>query len=280
MQQSCTEIVQSLQLSSLASIQANVNILRNKHLIFMGDSITRYQYIDLVYLITFQEYLIDSDTLNPVNEHTFQDWNTYYAYTNEKLSPYEKCDCFRDNSLHDERKEFENRYYHHPRYNITITYIMFTGRFDTLKGHWYDSGDVEKYREPSSYYYKEFWSGSLRSKSDWLLSLSPYPTQILVMNVGHHPQKTFSNADSAKETIQFLETKFSTFIWKTTTFAIGQDEERKTDEAICVVSTTHCLNLSWTKHLNTVCYWDDKHFYAPVYSLMNSQLIHFLESLY
>jgi hypothetical protein len=157
---------------------------------------------------------------------------------------------------------------------------MFTGRYDTLKGHWYDEGDFEKYRTPSDYYYKEFWSGSLIEKADWLLSLSSYSTHILVMNVGHHPQKSFSNVNTAKDTIRFLETKFSTVIWKTTTYAIGQEKDRETDKEICTVLTTHCLDLSWTKHMHAVCYWDDKHFLAPVYNLINSQMIQLLGSLY
>lgn len=276
---SCAAAMQNYA-QPLTSVHTVINLLKNKHLILLGDSLTRYQYLDLVHLVTFQNYLEDSTTLNPVNEHTFSDWNLFYNVTNQNLAPYEKCDCFRDNNLHDERMEFENRYYFNPIHNISITYLMFTGRYDTLKGHWYDTGDFETYREPSDHFFPAFWTGSLFDKSDWLLTLSPYPTHILVMNVGHHPQKSFSDVALAKDTIRFLETKFSTVIWKTTSYAVGQDKPRAHDEAICAVSSTHCLDLSWTKNIDSSCYWDDKHFFAPVYNYINSQMIELLRTLY
>ncbi len=146
---------------TLADLQTYFDVLRNKHLIFLGDSLTRYQYLDLLYLLTYSEYLIDTPTYNIINEYTFPDLNTFYKITNKILAPYEKCDCFRDSSRHNENFEFENRYYYNPTQNISLSYIMFTGRYDTIKGHWCNAGDLEQYRDPVTWYYPEFWSGFL-----------------------------------------------------------------------------------------------------------------------
>jgi hypothetical protein len=279
----------------LADVQTYFDVLRNKHLIFLGDSITRYQYLDLLHLLTHSEYLVDTPTFNIINEHTFPDFNIFYNRTNGLFAPYEKCDCFRDNSLHNEKFEFENRYYYNPTKNLSLSYIMFSGRYDTIKGHWCDTGDLEQYRDPVTWYYPEFWSGLFVDKMDWLMSISPYKEHILLMNVGHHPLRSFSDADSAVRTVKLARDKFNTFIWKTTTYGINQLHSRSHDDAICAApasgsmrkgarrassNTTQCLDLSWTKGLNASLYWDDKHFLAPVYNAINSQLIHLLADIY
>lgn len=109
----------------------------NLRLVFMGDSITRYQYLSLTYFLK-HGYWYDHSTNhennnynNLFNAHSFhhpfhpeEDWNEFFMQSNRLLHPYEACDCIRtkDGSIIVER-----RYFYDKRHNNIITYINMNG---------------------------------------------------------------------------------------------------------------------------------------------------------
>lgn len=111
-------------------------ILQHSTLIFMGDSLTRYQYLDLVYSLHYgnsdHEQWQDN---NPLQERTWQSFSAFYNGTHGDLQPYERvCDCYRglpgccDNVT-------ENRLYVHEECDIRVAYLEAFGE-KKLLGHW------------------------------------------------------------------------------------------------------------------------------------------------
>jgi hypothetical protein len=111
-----------------------VEHLANKRIAFIGDSVTRYQYIALVYALSTGHFLNASLIPNPVEERTWPSWLSFYAGT---LQPMEWCDCFRDQNH--TTYQNENRYYFDNVRNISIVYLSTLTGLGCF-GHWSDWG--------------------------------------------------------------------------------------------------------------------------------------------
>lgn len=61
------------------------------HVVFIGDSLTRYQFLATTYRIHFQKTIPRS----LVNEKMFDSWSDFYRKTTTIFSGSMKCDCFR-----------------------------------------------------------------------------------------------------------------------------------------------------------------------------------------
>lgn len=186
---------------------ASTCIPRGHHLVFMGDSLTRYQYLSLVYGLRHGRPLeaphIGGDTLrryvgtsNPLLERTWPSWQEFYDGGSDGLAPYEVCDCFRA----DKKRIFENRYYWDPTCDVAVTYIEV---FDTqhVWGHLAPQGLSSQRPEPKAFdeaFERVRLDGSLASqleRSDWMLSwidaidnivrrLPPRLPTVVVLNMG------------------------------------------------------------------------------------------------
>ena len=86
-----------LEKSERFSMSYYVNSLKNKRIVFMGDSVTRYQYIALIYSLSEGQYLQSSLCPNPVNEKTYDGWYNFFNNVSTSMKPIEYCDCFRFN---------------------------------------------------------------------------------------------------------------------------------------------------------------------------------------
>jgi hypothetical protein len=154
------------------SIRASA-CLRGLHLVFMGDSLSRYFYLSLVSLIgnkyyyksKFAQKVFKTDTSSPIinnlnipktilSERDYQNWDIFYKESNIQLNQCkncnEVCDCFRDNNLkwysdnseHQQQSCFENRHFRYVPtgdYNdqindIRISYIQWYGAMP-IRGH-------------------------------------------------------------------------------------------------------------------------------------------------
>jgi hypothetical protein len=109
---------------------------RNLRLAFLGDSVTRYQYLSLAYFLRWGRWF-DPDTIKNhlVDAHSFrhpyhpdQDWNEFFLQSNRLLYPAESCDCQRSSSSqHEHAWAVERRYFYDPVHNNTLTYINLSG---------------------------------------------------------------------------------------------------------------------------------------------------------
>ncbi len=68
-----------------------------EHIVFVGDSVSRYQYLALVYAVHFGRPMPLSPGIEKsiTNEKSFSSWQEFYAVTTHIFSPYMMCDCMR-----------------------------------------------------------------------------------------------------------------------------------------------------------------------------------------
>ena len=99
--------------------------------LFMGDSVTRYQYLNLVYFL---------ETGNPPpteaqneNEKLHRGWPEFYSLTNSRLGGHEQCDCFRAGA--NISWSLENRYYHNAIHGVTVAYVQLFGEQYPIRRH-------------------------------------------------------------------------------------------------------------------------------------------------
>lgn len=113
---------------------------RNLRLVFIGDSVTRYQYLSLAYFLRHGRWWeIPNDSPNNLfNAHSFrhpahpsEDWNEFFLQSNRMLHPMEACDCVRSM---DGEIVCERRYFHDQERNNTMVYINING--NETHGSW------------------------------------------------------------------------------------------------------------------------------------------------
>lgn len=100
------------------------NCFRGRHIIFIGDSVTRYQYLNLAQRLTYGTWTAfhGSSPLSE-SEKTWNSWPHFMEQTNLRFKGLEICDCFR-NPGHPWISE--NRYYFNPVLGVRLTYIYMT----------------------------------------------------------------------------------------------------------------------------------------------------------
>ena len=93
---------------------------------FIGDSLTRYQYLNLIYYLEHGVWVANS-TLKNENENTFDafsaGWNQFFQVTNERMGGHEICDCFREHG----KNIFEHRYFDDGEIRVTYRQVFGLG---------------------------------------------------------------------------------------------------------------------------------------------------------
>lgn len=100
--------------------------LRNKTIVFLGDSISRYQYLNLITLLqrdrwphAFADDLqIGGSVCCEAAFRSMGGWTTFFNRTNYAFNGNELCDCVR--TAHD---SIENRHYYNPALNTTVAFF-------------------------------------------------------------------------------------------------------------------------------------------------------------
>ena len=149
--------------------------LMNQHLVMIGDSIMRQQYLSLTFLLRGKIF-------TDVDHHRENGWFEHFVYTNNELKPYEFCDCYRKNE-YDYDSYCENRFYFDPAYNLSVTYLQYFGK--DLFGHWFDDGDFDSYREPREQRLKTLWRLSIQDTISYMLSKFKQRVTLLMINFDH-----------------------------------------------------------------------------------------------
>jgi len=100
--------------------------LVGRSITFVGDSLARYQYLNLVHFITLGKWY----SLSPPFEYepSWSSWQDFYQGTTARLTAKngqtrEKCDCYRN---HEDTLSRENRYYENLELNLSISYIQYS----------------------------------------------------------------------------------------------------------------------------------------------------------
>jgi hypothetical protein len=207
------------------------------------------------------------------------------------LAPYENCDCYREPSNIDTRSQYtcENRYYHDPVRNNTVTYVQAFGKAYPIRGHWRAEQAIPQLVE----YHQTKNQSALGDTVGPMLSRVPYRWEgtwidvirghvadlapaVLIMNAGKW-RHSFLDApfrDGIVAALQNVSSVIPRVIWKTTTADQGgiyTSSFNETDAAMC--NLLECLNTTWTMDVPPTLYVDKSHFLEPVYRLLNEQLL-------
>ncbi len=118
--------------------------LANKRIMFLGDSVTRYQYLDLVCMITHETWC---DDLLLVDEHLHANWEAFYDYADKKFKHQELCDCYHrpptTKGVFDTWLQCENRRFHSEKWNTTVWFFLWYGAKAMPHGHFNISEDIQ-----------------------------------------------------------------------------------------------------------------------------------------
>jgi len=279
-------------------------IMRGKRLVMMGDSLTRYQYLNLVYLLEHGKWPEPDSGM--CNERAFRPWPNFYKSTNALLRGREICDCYRK-SCCSGFSVFENRRYHNPELNTTVWMV-----------HWY--GDVAfphghvRIMDPHPGNYDEddgrlpCMPNNCSSTDDaWMLSPAQFLEQFVtnhrpdafVFNSGHHTlydAQSMSTSSVPKELHQTLlrmrreQPDLPTrLVWKTTTpmyrdrtlmfkhdeFAAQLEAEGLIEffNTTAVVKPLDDVVVQRFAKKRPALTWDTKHFHCWVHQELNLAMV-------
>jgi hypothetical protein len=268
---------------------------RDLHIAFVGDSVTRYMYLDLVYFLLHNKWIQDDDYPNILNAKHYPSWNAHYNASNMALSPNEECDCFRnnpENSSHIDKEEtIENRYFADPERNNYATFIEVFGGYQA-HGHLMPQDAFQQHQNKEldfgklltdPFVWRHDWPGLIR---DYLNKMTPKP-DYLVFNEGLWIEHELGNEQVRISIKNALTDTGIIGIYKTTTLPnINSGLAKRSagvvfnrhDDAMCELIGNY-LDFSWTKELGNEHYWDGVHFKPHVNRGMNMELLDFLQKL-
>jgi len=275
-------------------------------LVMMGDSLTRYQYMSLVYFLRNGIWINPNETnQNFVREKSFSSWNNYFNVTTSALAPMEYCDCFRpannnlDNSV-------ENRYFYDKARDNRVIYLLAYGHKIPMHGRWNSStamsllsGPRQEGEAARGLTQPSGNNGFAWQFADWKEAIeahvSGFGAKHLLFNAGVWPNQFHEPETFLNFTESLIERGIQP-IWKSTTYSqnhmLGGILARKTSRRdariwrqMCgkrsskipnATLQTWCVDLGWTRNVNSSRYWDRLHFVEPVYRVMNEELLELL----
>jgi hypothetical protein len=261
----------------------NNSNITNLHLVFVGDSVTRYQYLDLAYYLHHGHWCNDTSFQHRIHKKNLA---RYVATTTGALAPNEDCDCFlrpQATALDYQQTYVENRYYADP---VRGNYVAYIGKWgaQSARGHW---GPDTAFRgnhtplsehQPEPFAWTYTWSELITLH---LARLQPWPDYV-VLNEGLSANHSLLDLTTQRAVADALRSTGLVGIYKTTTSTSktgGGGINRDHDQAMCEL-LDHWLNLSWTDTLvGSAHRWDGLHFKDEVNHLMNQQLLEFLDGI-
>lgn len=279
----------------------------NRTLVFIGDSLTRYQYLDLVYSLHFGNHdFARRNKQNPLSAPSFRTWLDFLNHTTSALRPNEACDCYRAGRSVTFRPDriSENRLYsssgcddgdaNASSCGTSSTRIAFFNAFGSapISGHFPLRGSIWNWTPESPVLSASSWNQSLWQHQHWEDFISTVVTRLrataVVLNAGFHQ----ADGLDLERIRQASAAAAECVVWKTATPArpdeAGKSAESRRVAALelrarqafardIVFETGPLLQrqLNWSEHL----YTDSFHF-APAsnaYHLLNKGLLRALE---
>ena len=94
-----------------------------EHIVFMGDSLTRYQWVALAQSFARGYELNAEEFPSSVIEREWRHWTQFYNGSTQRLEPHTRCDCHRSYAKPVGSKTIENRYFWTADGKLNLTYI-------------------------------------------------------------------------------------------------------------------------------------------------------------
>lgn len=243
----------------------------NRHIVFVGDSVMRYQYISLAYWLHTGAFPAHKPTM--LYKNNFAELHTIYSVTNAMLYPAEYCDC----SVFGEKLIVENRFYYNEKRNISFSFYFYAGDYRKIYGFWLAGGPNSNhkfYPPPHNTNRSEMWAAY--TIHDLLTAvapkLNPKPT-VLLLNAGQWRNK-YSHRAYRTSVFRVALANFDRVIWKTTNYCSDHLYADTANDEACKLPRVECMNMSWTQHLSDRDYMDTKHHTPEIYEDMNVQFLY------
>lgn len=262
---------------------------RNKRLIFVGDSLTRYQYVNLVHFLYTGRWRTSSPQLEW--EKNFLNWNTFYMLGSLRMGCYEICDCYREEGVAEDK---ENRFYFDPVYNITIHFVawcpsvvapILMNDIPSIHEHGMYCANVSffkgKWSNVSLTYTKKYASNKLESLRLFFDEvIRPQNPDVVVVNQGHWQGFKEFRASNAvlKDFAAIVRRSSKKAVWKTTTASRSSSEPIDSPTFLQQISDAHlhifdAYALTANLSKDSRSFVDNVHFMPFVYSIVNQKFI-------
>ncbi|KAL7463872.1 hypothetical protein ACHAXS_004222 [Conticribra weissflogii] len=259
-------------------VNFDIPMPRDLNIAFMGDSLTRYQYLDLAYFLSRNGTWDREDH----DEHfevrdDHMSWNNFFTYTDEVLSPFETlCDCSRFGINKDTARE--NRYFYEPQNNNRLAFLLKFGRIP-FRSSW----DVSYINERSDRLVNDPNNRDVAQTLNWteviddfVCKMNPRPT-FFVFNSGLWADDELVQLDVQTKIVQSLSNCNIISVYKTTTIPVSDEPMNHDRDEMCRLADI-CYNVSWTGLVTPDMHADNVHFTPPIYSMLNIHLLSMLAS--
>mmetsp|Transcript_17222 Transcript_17222/g.34321 ORF Transcript_17222/g.34321 Transcript_17222/m.34321 type:complete len:358 (+) Transcript_17222:104-1177(+) len=248
------------------------------NIVFMGDSLTRYQYLDLAFFLsrngTWDRE--DHDEHFEIRDGKMS-WNTFFTLTNEMLSPFENlCDCSRFGKNKDTARE--NRYFYEPQNNNRLTYLLKFGH-RPFRSSW----DVSYINEHSDSLVNDPQNVDIAQTLNWTEAIEDFVCKMMprpaffVFNSGLWADDELVEVDVQTKIVQSLSNCNIISVYKTTTIPMIDEPKNHNRDEMCQLADI-CYNVSWTGLVTPDKHADNVHFTPPIYSMLNIHLLSMLAS--
>ena len=248
-----------------------------EHIVFMGDSLTRYQWLALAASFHRKVELSGTEYPSLVKEREWRHWMPFYNGSTELLMPNSRCDCHRSFARPVGSKTVENRYYWTTEGgDLNLSFVQVLNP-ESIFGHWMPTGPLseERHRHPIHQEFAPQW------RMEWqecmrkvVAKLQPPPT-VLVLNMGlWSGPPNASYAADLERTARSVAPRIRV-LWKTTTRMrkSGPTKWLRTDLLPRRVFPEVFDAARLTRGLVDRDYWDPRHFKAHVYNHLNAALL-------
>mmetsp|Transcript_14446 Transcript_14446/g.21449 ORF Transcript_14446/g.21449 Transcript_14446/m.21449 type:complete len:361 (+) Transcript_14446:45-1127(+) len=277
--------------------EAAAKVLEGKHLVMIGDSLTRYQYLSLVYFLESGKF--SSPHPSQTWEKEYNSWNQFYQITNHRLNGNEVCDCFRV-KMNETEIINENRYYHNPLTNVRITYLQWFGSVGM--GYHPDILKLAQSRDSFEIALTICHPGTCDPRDPTFVKTNPNAfiknviadlnPHFVVMNCGHWKRcgsqlEIKQTVAAAVNILEKLGLSSKNFIWKSTTHALRQpnsheylnvihDSGAQVMPAYNITYEYFMLSKDLQLELPFTAYTDNLHFREFVYRELNIFMLNML----
>ena len=190
---------------------------RGEHIVFMGDSLTRYQWLALATSFHRGSQLSETEYPSSVIEREWRHWMQFFNGTNERLQPNGRCDCHRTWAKPVGSKTVENRYFWTPGGALNLTFINVLSLQMPVVGNWAPWPPLSdaSQRESTHPTFAPRWVLNWTAAIDrFVRALQPPPT-VLILNTGLWQE--LPNDTYALALRRAAEAVAPRVIWKTTT---------------------------------------------------------------
>jgi hypothetical protein len=276
-----------------------LHYLKGKEIVFLGDSITRYQYLNLVHFFHLHGSWSESSFPKIEIEKGWNSWKSFHLGTSLRLGCEEICDCYRDTSAGGVGPWKENRHYYNSKLDIIVRSYL-----------WLPPHPI-RMNQPPTKEKLQLHCSEWKQTFDTMATYSPDSTDtfpnyilfvkqiigggtttpdILVINQGYWSFPALRSPYDQYFNAFFQQTQKSSkrVIWKSTTSHCakqGSDGSfigiRESDKFLSALNSLGIeifdaykitREVAVLNQNNSVC-WDDKHFEPFVYRELNKALL-------